>query len=226
MSAREAVQRCWTGLARRHGIASSAAQPVLDELLGAYAEPHRAYHTLDHIAALLQLLEVHGKDATDRDALELAILLHDIVYDPERTDNEAASAHLARERLAALGYPEATTTKVARYILATQHDTGTEAAAADTDLALLLDLDLSALAAEPEAYLAYAQAIRREYAHYRDEVYRAGRRRVLEGFLARERIYFTGRLRALWEARARANLAGEVAALARDTGSAPSPPRP
>jgi predicted metal-dependent HD superfamily phosphohydrolase len=225
MSAREAVQRCWADLARRRGIESAAAQPVLDELLGAYAEPHRAYHTLDHIAALLELLEVHGRDATDRDALELAILFHDIVYDPARTDNEAASAELARERLAALGFPEATTTKVARYILATQHGTSTEAAA-DTDLALLLDLDLSVLAAEPEAYLAYAQAIRREYAQYQDEVYRPGRRRVLKGFLARERIYLTDRLRALWEAPARANLAGEIAAVARDTGSDPSPPRP
>ncbi len=53
---------------------------------------------------------------------------------------------------------------------------------------------------------AYAQAIRQEYAAVPDELYRPGRRRVLEGFLARPQIYLTERLRALWEAPARANL--------------------
>jgi predicted metal-dependent HD superfamily phosphohydrolase len=37
---------------------------------------------------------------------------------------------------------------------------------------------------------------------------------VLEGFLAREHIYLTRRLRTLWEERARANLTAEAAGLA------------
>jgi predicted metal-dependent HD superfamily phosphohydrolase len=36
-------------------------------------EPGRRYHSLDHIASLLRLLDAHGGDATDRDAIELAI---------------------------------------------------------------------------------------------------------------------------------------------------------
>ena len=202
------------------GCAGSAAQPVLDELVGAYAEPHRAYHTLDHIAALLQLLDVHGGTRPTGMRCELAILFHDVVYDPG-TDRQRGGERAPCARAPGdTRISEATIAKVERYILATQHGTSRDAAA-DTDLALLLDLDLSVLAAAPDAYRAYAQAIRREYALYPDEVYRPGRRRVLEGFLARERIYLTDRLRALWEARARANLAGEIAALARDTGSDP-----
>lgn len=212
MSARELVRERWDEVARRHGCEPAAARKVLDELAAAYADPHRAYHTLEHIAVLLRLLEEHGDRAADHDALVLAILFHDAVYDPARADNEAASAELAAARLTGLGVPQATVAKAARFIRATQHgaDPG---GGEESDLALILDLDLSVLAASPDAYRAYAQAIRREYAHYPEETYRQGRRRVLEAFLARERIYRTEHLHAVWEARARENLAREIADL-------------
>ena len=107
----------------------------------AYSEPHRHYHTLSHIADLLQLLDEHGGIA-DGDAVTLAILFHDAVYDPARQDNEAASASLARERLTLLGFPQQLLAKVERYILATQHGASVPAAG-DADLQVLLDLDLS-----------------------------------------------------------------------------------
>jgi predicted metal-dependent HD superfamily phosphohydrolase len=187
---------------------------ALHELEVAYGQPHRHYHTLQHIAALVHLASPHrhGCGAVDEEALLLAILFHDIVYDPARADNEEASAVLAAERLSALGFPEATVAKVARYIRATRHDRPADADG-DTDLALLLDLDLSILAASPDRYRAYAEAVRREYAAVPDELYRAGRRRVLEGLVKRERLYFTEELHALWEKPARANLVAEIATL-------------
>src|SRR5262245_15508367 len=213
MNARERVERCWRALAARRGWAEPAAAAVLEEIAEAYTRPDRHYHTLGHIAALLDLLDLHGEGIADRDTLTLAILFHDIVYDPARNDNEEASASLASERLAALGLPEETTAEVARYILATRH--GQECGPIDTEgLALLLDLDLSILGAAPAEYRAYAEAIRREYAFVPDPLYRPGRRRVLEGFLKRDRIYCTDRLRALWEPAARANLFVEIAELA------------
>jgi predicted metal-dependent HD superfamily phosphohydrolase len=214
MHAPDPVQRCWDDLTSRRGCAAApAAGAVFEEIAGAYREMHRHYHTLDHIGALLALLARFGGGAADRDALTLAVLFHDIVYDPRRQDNEEASASLAAERLAGLGFPGALVAKVARYILATRHDQPVEEIG-DPDLVLLLDLDLSILAAAPDAYRAYAQAVRREYAFVPDPLYRKGRARVLEAFLARRHIYGTERLRALWEQPARANLAGEVAELA------------
>ena len=215
MDALDQVQRCWNGLVSRPGWDPPVAGAVLEDLVHAYGEAHRHYHTLDHIAALLTLLDRHGADVSDREALTLAILFHDVVYDPTRPDNEEASAAWATARLDGLGFPEAVRTKVARYVLATRHGRPLDAAdAGEADLALLLDLDLSILAAPPGDYRAYALAIRREYAFVPDSLYRPGRRRVLEGFLRRERIYLTGRLRAAWEQAARANLAAEVAQLA------------
>jgi predicted metal-dependent HD superfamily phosphohydrolase len=208
------VQRCWEALASRWCWPEPAAAAALAELAAAYDQPHRHYHTLDHIAALLELLERHGVGLADYDTMVLAILFHDVVYEPARLDNEEASAAFAARHLAALGLSEERIGEVARYILATRH--GTDREVADSPgLALLLDLDLSILGAAPAAYRAYAEAIRREYASVPDELYRPGRRRVLESFLARGRIYRTDRLSALWEGPARTNLAGEIAGLAQ-----------
>lgn len=212
MKARELVSDAWRDLARRHGCDAASAESTLEELVHAYAEPHRHYHTLDHIAGLLRLLEKHG-GVSDEEAVTLAILFHDAVYDPARQDNEAASANLAVKQLSALGFRGQFLAKVESYILATQHG-APFSATGDADLNMLLDLDLSVLAAAPDSYRAYALAIRREYSAVPDTLYRPGRRAVLEGFLARPQIYRTGRLRALWEAAARANLSGEIAALA------------
>jgi predicted metal-dependent HD superfamily phosphohydrolase len=212
MSALDTVRTCWLGLASGRSCSAPASAAVLEEIERAYREPHRHYHTLDHIAAMLTLLDRYGEEAGDRGALQLAILFHDIVYDPRRQDNEAASAALASDRLTSLGFPGDLVAKVARGILATRH-TEPPGAIGDPDLALLLDLDLSVLAARPVDYRAYAQAVRREYGFVPDPLYRPGRRRVLEGFLKRAPIYLTERLRGAWEQAARANLAAEIAEL-------------
>ena len=211
MNARELVSAAWWDLVRPHGCDAASAESTLEELVRAYTEPHRHYHTLDHVADLLRLLEQHG-GASDADAVKLAILFHDAVYDPARQDNEAASANLAVTQLSALGFPRQLLGKVEHYILATQHGAASQAME-DADLDTLLDLDLSVLAAASDRYRSYALAIRQEYSVVPDTLYRLGRRRVLEGFLARAQIYRTERLRALWEAPARANLSGEIAAL-------------
>jgi predicted metal-dependent HD superfamily phosphohydrolase len=204
----------WQALAVRLGIAQGApAAALLDELAQAYAQPGRHYHNLDHIAALLELLDRHGHDVRNRDAMELAIFFHDAVYVPTRSDNEAASAALAREQLTGLGVQDDLIAEVERLILATRHGQSVADAGSDPDLALLLDLDLSILGAERATYAAYAQAIRSEYAIVPDTIYRPGRRRVLAEFLGRPHIYATPGLREAWEAAARANLEWESTAL-------------
>jgi predicted metal-dependent HD superfamily phosphohydrolase len=212
MSAIGLVERCWCDLAARWHWGPAAAA-ALEDIVRAYREPHRHYHTLDHVAALLALLGRHAEAGSDCDTLTLAILFHDVVYDPMRVDNEAASAGFASELLASLGAPPELVAKVGHYIVATRHGQLAEVIG-EADLALLLDLDLSILAAPADEYRAYAEAIRREYASVSEPLYRPGRRRVLEGFLARQRIYLTPRLAMLWERPARANLAAEVADLA------------
>ena len=208
----EKLEARWCALLDRLGVGAGAAAPTFAELVRAYSGSGRHYHTLDHIAALLDLLDQYGKGLADPGAVELAIFFHDAVYIPNRSDNEAESATLARARLTALGLPAGLIARVADLILATRH--GIEHVEQhDADLDLLLDLDLSILAADRSIYAAYARSIRSEYAAYPDEAYRPGRQRVLGQFLARPRIYQTGRLHGLWDAAARANLTWELAEL-------------
>jgi predicted metal-dependent HD superfamily phosphohydrolase len=78
------------------------------------------------------------------------------------------------------------------------------------DAAVLVDADLAILGAEPGAYSAYSTAIRTEYRHLDDAVWRRGRSAVLAGFLARATIYTTPSAQAWWESRARLNLLAEL----------------
>lgn len=194
----------WNSLLDALGIDSGQYFRILDDLLTRYSEPQRAYHTLAHLAMLFELLpQGHPEQA----ALEFAVWFHDAVYDPTRLDNEEASAALAHNRLVQMGLPEPLIQRVEELILATKSHQAT-----DQTAALFLEADLSILGSDEKTYERYARAIRQEYAWLPEEVYRAGRAKVLEGFLLRERIYQTERWGPL-ETPARANLGRELQAL-------------
>ena len=72
---------------------------------------------------------------------------------------------------------------------------------------------LTVLGAAPARFAQYVRQVRAEYAHVPDAAFRAGRRAILAGFLARPRLYLTDAYRATLEARARGNLAAALAAL-------------
>jgi predicted metal-dependent HD superfamily phosphohydrolase len=214
MDAHELLSNTWRNLAIRRNWETASSPAVLAELLEAYSERGRQYHTIEHVASLLRQLDEHGPTVIDRDAVILAILFHDVIYDPRRHDNEEQSAARAHATLAGLGLPDEVVEKVERYILATKHNP--VFVTDDCDLALLLDLDLSILAAPPAEYLIYSEAIRREYGHVPDEQYREGRLQILVAFLTRDRIYRTDRLHSLWEEPARANINKELTGLAAE----------
>jgi predicted metal-dependent HD superfamily phosphohydrolase len=182
------------------------ADEAFAEIARRYGEPGRYYHTLAHVACVLDSVALL-EPAAPR-ALEMAAWLHDVIYDSRASDNEERSAELARDILAQLGAPEEERAETSRLILLTKsHITESN----DRIGAVLLDADLAILGAAPADYDDYAAAIRREYAWVAEADYRAGRRRVLERFLARARIYVTATMAAQAEGSARANLVREIA---------------
>lgn len=213
------LRQAWDRAIGSCPVSGHASSEAFDRLASAYGAPDRHYHGSDHIAALLGLAEVHAELVDDKPAIDLAILFHDVVYDPRRGDNEAASARVAETLLAQLGLDVGVIAKVAGYVRATAHGANADGGE-EPDLGFLLDIDLSILAAHPAAYLAYAEAIRREYVHVAMDDYRRGRTHILRQFLARNQIYGTPRLWALWEAAARSNLAAELAVLDNGVGLA------
>ncbi len=187
---------------------SPTARTEWAAVVAAWSEPHRRYHDLHHLAAVLGLVDELGAAADDPAAVALAAWYHDVVYDPRRGDNEQVSAERARAGLRGL-VPPARVEEVVRLVLLTA---GHDAAPGDANGAVLCDADLAVLAAPPEAYAAYASAVRAEYGHLSDEVFTAGRISVLESLLALPALYRLPAT-AAWEPRARANLTAELGLL-------------
>ena len=185
-------------------------------LLRRYSEPHRRYHTVEHLLEVLGWVDELADLADDVAAVELAAWYHDAVYDPAAPaeESERASAELAAAELATAGVDPELVREVERLVLLT---TGHDVAAGDTDGAVLADADLAILGAPADRYVRYTADVRAEYGHVADDAWRAGRAAVLRRFLDRPRLYVTDRAHAALDAAARRNLAAELARL--DPGS-------
>ncbi len=193
----------WLPLWQRLGL-SGDASVWHARLLECYAEPQRAYHTLQHLEECLRCFDeakVTGLIARP-DFIEMALWFHDAVYDPQGHENEELSAQMALE---ALGESELTH-EVERLILLTKsHQPGDGA-----DDAWIIDIDLAIFAQPMERVLEYERQIRAEYAWVPEAVYAEKRTEILTGFLKREQIYLTAWARERYESQARENLSALI----------------
>lgn len=180
------------------------------QLHDAYSQSGRHYHALPHIRQMLEALDGRLPQLQDAPVVQLAVWFHDVVYSPLRSDNEARSAELARQFLLQTSLSAPRRERVAFLIERTKDHTQPQPAA-DTDLHLLLDVDLQILAASEADYWRYARQVRQEYALVPDLMYRPGRQKVLSKFLELPHIYQTADFRRL-EAQARRNLRAELEA--------------
>ncbi|WP_026877581.1 HD domain-containing protein [Jiangella gansuensis] len=205
------LRRQWAVLAGTGPEAEAAG----DDLLRRWQEPHRHYHAVGHLRAVLDAVDELADAADDVDAVRLAAWFHDAVYAGRPGDDERASAVLARDMLTGLGAAPARVDEVARLVLVTvAHDP----APGDADGAVLCDADLAVLAGSPAEYAAYASAVRDDYAQVSDADFAAGRAAVLERLLDRPALFHTATGRRRWEEPARHNLHTELVLL-RAAGS-------
>lgn len=196
----------WTRTALALGVDANATER--DAVLTRYTEPHRSYHTLRHLDECFERLERVRTKAQHLGELDLALWYHDAVYDPRASDNEARSADLAVRAMARAGLPAVARDRVRALIMATRHD----ALPPLGDAALLVDVDLGILAADPTRFDEYEGEIRTEYGWVPAPIFRDKRRGVLQGFTERIRIYSSGAFDDD-EPRARVNLARSIARL-------------
>ena len=203
---------------QRHVGTSTTADAWFDTVIGHHRAPARHYHGVRHVRWVVH----HGRELAestvpplatdDLDAVVAAAFFHDVVYDATRADNESASAHLAERALRELGWSDPSIDHVTAMIDATAGHDGDRLT--DPATAVLVAADLAVLAAEPAPYGDYVRAVRREYAHLDDEVWRTGRSAFIRTTLEREHVFPPGLGLDTWERRARANLSAELAALA------------
>lgn len=176
---------------------------LFDQLVRAYEEPQRHYHSLQHLSECLAHFEQARHLAKQPGEVAIALWFHDAIYDVRGKDNERQSADWAIRVLASCQACQTTLDRVERLIMTTRHD----ATPSDADEQLLVDIDLAILGATPERFAEYDAQVRAEYAWVPGFVYRMKRRSVLKAFLARPRLYGTDHFRARYEAQARRNLA-------------------
>lgn len=195
----------WNELWRAAGVPSDASSRY-DQLTRLYAQPHRHYHNIQHIAECLREFDLARELAKQPLAVELAIWFHDAIYDPRAADNEERSAELARQCCGETGFNAQFQESVARLVLATkQHD-----GSLHPDAPLLVDIDLSILGQPADRFWQYEKQIRAEYEWVPQEVFAIKRAEILERFLARKQIYRTGHFFRKYEEQARTNLTASV----------------
>ena len=162
-----------------------------------HCEPHRHYHTLRHLHHLFSLMDSYEQDIYDKNVLTLAILFHDIVYDPKSRDNEVNSMRLFQEFAAEAAqdesgkFSEKVVLLVSEFILATKlHEVDptrvTPGSHEHSDLMYFLAFDMAILASSPEDYLIYCQRIRKEYIHVEEKAYCTRRAEFLRKCIADE----------------------------------------
>ncbi|NML46309.1 N-methyl-D-aspartate receptor NMDAR2C subunit [Ramlibacter sp. G-1-2-2] len=198
-------QRLWGELG-----AQEISGGLLNQLVAAYSEQQRHYHTLEHLRGCLAHFDAAGSLARHPAEVELALWFHDAVYEPQRKDNEERSAQWAHDSVRAAGCAPEVADRVRDLVLATKAH---QAAGDDPDAALLLDIDLAILGASAARFDEYERQIRAEYAHVPEDEFRARRTQVLRSFLDRPRIFVTSAYHDALEQRARDNLRRSLASL-------------
>ena len=196
------LQQTFHNLLARYNIDTATQQALWNEIDKAYSHKKRHYHSLQHLANLLQQLEEVKEKIQQWDAVLFALYYHDMVYNTLRSDNEEKSALLAEERMRITGIPADITAACTTMIRAT----AAHAQSTDADTNYFTDADLAVLGQDWNTYTAYYQAIRKEYSIYPNLVYNPGRKKVLTHFLQMERIYKTAEFFTKFEQQAKANM--------------------
>lgn len=193
---------------------------VFNGILLAYGEPHRHYHVLGHIVAMLDEFEEVRELSRCSVALLLAIWFHDYVYDtgkrlPHIASNEARSAYYAKSELKKLRISEDVIKEVVRLIECTDH----RQYVYDVDAQILLDLDLAVLGKEEALFDVYEEGIRKEYAWVPEKVFTRKRQEILSFFLSHNQLYYISFFRERYQKQAFTNLKRSLYALVSHTRS-------
>lgn len=205
------------------GADPATVRTLLTDLSARHREPHRRYHTVEHVEEVRReaaRLRPHEPQA-DATAVALATWFHDAIYDATAAPgvSEEASAELAATCVATLTGDRQLGAEVARLVRLT---TGHRVEPEDRTGAVLVDADLWILSAPPERYDRYAADVRAEYAHVPDARWVEGRGAVLRRFLdTADDLYGAGP-----DPDRRARRRRAVANLTRELSGLEEPPRP
>ncbi len=179
---------------------------VYDDLCRRYAEPHRAYHRMEHIGHCLRELDLARGEIPDVCGVELALWFHDAVYVPGSPNNEAQSAELFRACFSSHVSPQFLDT-VCGLILATERG----AVPCDMNTEFVCDIDMSSFGIDWPSFFRDSVNVRSEQNGVKDQQYFAAHLQFLRALLDGGSIYHTRFFQLRYEDSARKNIEQLVA---------------
>ena len=182
--------------------AADDSETVHQQLLDAYREPQRHYHTLAHIEHCMSMFDLCESLCAWPDALELAIWMHDVILVPGKRDNEALSAQLYMD-LSVGRHDDEMRALINRLIMATLHDGNS---LEDADSIYMVDIDLSSFGLSWDEFLRDSLDLRAENPHLSDSEYRLNQTGFQRMLLARPRFFLSDFFFERYEKQARNNL--------------------
>ena len=150
----------------------------------------RRVYTLSFLRRCADLLSAFGQLplGTDETILRLALFYHRILYTPGATTNAQESAEYVGRVLAEFTVPEEIIANIGKLIRATAEGSWHR----DSEEALISDIHNAALLSLPlPAFQEQEQLFRDERRDEPGERVRADRRKALDGFAERPRLFFT-----------------------------------
>ncbi len=184
------------------------AETVYARLIELYGEPHRHYHTLNHIRHCLREFDRAAALVDNADAVEMALWFHDAIYQPGDKDNERRSADLFRRWSDGRADP-VFQQRVDDLVMATTH----REPPGWRDAGFVVDIDLSSFGLPWEACERDGLLIRAEFAEVADDQYYPGHLRFLRALQGRPTVFCTESFQQRYERVARENLARIIADL-------------
>lgn len=160
-------------LLTKWNIRSSAS-----DLLDRWREPHRRYHSLSHLDDLVQQINSRADiNEKEKEILLITALFHDIIYDPQRADNEECSAKLL---ISLCGEVTDDISEIVRCILETaDHKPSSRLST------IFSEMDMSIVKQPIAALLEWESGIAYEYSFLSPEKYCAGRIQFLKNMIER-----------------------------------------
>ena len=182
----------------RLGDGSGQRDEIAQKMKWSY---HKRLHVIDCSNELYEIKHL----LEDADAVECALLFHDIIYDPASHTNEEDSAALAEKMLTLRWVPKEFIIKVKKLIIATKHTDTSE----DNDTKYIMDIDKSILGKYPRIYNQYTKDIRREHYMHTNQQFTWWRISFLS-WLLNKKIYQTDYYHEKYQDSAQQNIKNEL----------------
>lgn len=194
----------WNDLLKDYDSDRQVSRLLIEEIISAYSESHRYYHTLSHLSQLFKEMDLC--EAVTSEML-WAVWYHDFVYKPGSKENEKKSAIQAEKSMQKLGVTQSSINKVVALILATETH---QIEADDIETQIFLDADMAIIGSDEVSYRKYCKAIRREHSNIPSFLFKRGRKKFLLSVLKKKVIFKSSFFNKKYEIMARKNIESEI----------------